>query len=846
MNTPWPRYRLAFVCLMAAVTGVFWRHLFTDDVPFFRDIAFFHFPRAVELRETVRSGLLPLWNHAEHFGEPVIANANYLLFYPTSWLAWILPAAYGFKLHYVLHFFALAAGAFFLARHAGLGPFACFVAGALFVFSGPIMSLGNFYNVLPAAAWIAPAVLACDYLMRNGGWRGATLFAATMTLQLFAGEPFTSIGTTGLTLAWAITFYGDFHAAPWAGANRRLFLRYASSFAILAGLTAVQVFPALYHMRFTERAAQFRYVHTFFWSMHPLKFIEMLLPDFWGAPLADEGVPWLFLEGSEPFFLLSMFIGIVPVALATAALFTRRDRTTLFWAASGVGFVLLALGRFTPLSYVFYDVIPIFRIVRFPVKLILPATLALALLAAIAVDRLMREDAAPASSRGMRWIANALYGLAAFWVAASAFMLLAPATAKSVAAHLAALEFDHERTLRVGSGMMVHRTEILNRASQWIVDVVPLRLAYVVGSTVLAAIVLRTSLAAAAHRRLLVALSLAAVAQLAFTHYWLNPIVTSRFYSDPIPAMRHIPANAGPAPVRIYTQPAFGSASQMGKTLLIDIGKVDFLPPIAQVPYTFRLNMQASWGLAGVENSFTADPEHILLGDQGMVNRIVYDRGMVGVGLTRLLRLGSVDYAFFNQLDAPPGMELIGIAENATTMPARVYRVTDTMPRAYLVSASGAIRTPEPYPAMQLLMSDHFDPRRQVLIDDPQPSTGAADVPAGEARLLRRNSLRTEISATVTQPAYLVLTDSYNPEWVVEVDGQRAPLLRANLMFRGVALQPGEHRVVFRYRPLSLAAGFLVSLLTLVLAASFTLVETVRLRTPRTMHAAADAVSSVS
>ena len=103
------RHRIALAALMLTVAAVFWRHLLSADVLFYRDISYIHFARAVELRTIVRSGAVPLWNPFEHFGEPVAANPNYLLFYPTTWLAWVLPVTYGFKLHYVLHFFALAA-----------------------------------------------------------------------------------------------------------------------------------------------------------------------------------------------------------------------------------------------------------------------------------------------------------------------------------------------------------------------------------------------------------------------------------------------------------------------------------------------------------------------------------------------------------------------------------------------------------------------------------------------------------------------------------------------------------------------------------------------------------------
>ena len=46
-------------------------------------------------------------------------------------------------------------------------------------------------------------------------------------------------------------------------------------------------------------------------------------------------------------------------------------------------------------------------------------------------------------------------------------------------------------------------------------------------------------------------------------------------------------------------------------------------------------------------------------------------------------------------------------------------------------------------------------------------------------------------------------TTSIIPGWEVYVDGERRPILRANLLFRGVEVPPGRHRVEFRFRPLS-------------------------------------------
>jgi uncharacterized membrane protein YfhO len=47
-----------------------------------------------------------------------------------------------------------------------------------------------------------------------------------------------------------------------------------------------------------------------------------------------------------------------------------------------------------------------------------------------------------------------------------------------------------------------------------------------------------------------------------------------------------------------------------------------------------------------------------------------------------------------------------------------------------------------------------------------------------------------------------VLNDVWHPYWIAEVDGQEAPILRANVMFRAVAIPEGRHQVTFRFEPL--------------------------------------------
>ena len=50
----------------------------------------------------------------------------------------------------------------------------------------------------------------------------------------------------------------------------------------------------------------------------------------------------------------------------------------------------------------------------------------------------------------------------------------------------------------------------------------------------------------------------------------------------------------------------------------------------------------------------------------------------------------------------------------------------------------------------------------------------------------------------------LALHETWYPGWIAEIDGRRVPILRADVLFRGVEVPAGRHRVVFRFAPFSL------------------------------------------
>jgi uncharacterized membrane protein YfhO len=83
---------------------------------------------------------------------------------------------------------------------------------------------------------------------------------------------------------------------------------------------------------------------------------------------------------------------------------------------------------------------------------------------------------------------------------------------------------------------------------------------------------------------------------------------------------------------------------------------------------------------------------------------------------------------------------------------------------------------------------------------------------------------RVVIEAHSDEPGILLLTDAAYPGWQATVDGEPVSICRADLLFRTVPLEPGEHRVVFAFRPLGQRVGGAVSgigLVVLVIFSSF-------------------------
>jgi hypothetical protein len=143
----------------------------------------------------------------------------------------------------------------------------------------------------------------------------------------------------------------------------------------------------------------------------------------------------------------------------------------------------------------------------------------------------------------------------------------------------------------------------------------------------------------------------------------------------------------------------------------------------------------------------------------------------------------------------------------------RIYQNMSVFPRIFLVPA--ARTCVDDASAVHLIRSGMVDLRREVIISEcRQLISGVA--PCGNLTVERYGPQRIDVSAQVENPAFLVLTDTYDSDWSVRLDHRKVPLLRADYAFRAVAIGPGTHTIEFRYLPLTVVIGLVLSIIGLI------------------------------
>ncbi len=128
----------------------------------------------------------------------------------------------------------------------------------------------------------------------------------------------------------------------------------------------------------------------------------------------------------------------------------------------------------------------------------------------------------------------------------------------------------------------------------------------------------------------------------------------------------------------------------------------------------------------------------------------------------------------------------------------------DPMPRAFVPRSVVAASVDEAFDAI----AGGIDPQiRSLILGTSMVYEGVLGTAEIIEDLPEKVTVRCETSGT----GYLILADSWYPEWEVSVDGESAALLRANGWMRAVQVPAGEHLVEFSYSSRNVVTGGMIS-----------------------------------
>jgi len=722
---------ILFALLVVAVYAdpLFFRRNFAG-----RDLLAYHLPVESAIHDAYARGRLPVWISEISGGRPLLPNPNAGALYPVRPLLALVSFPAAMRLFPVLHWILSGFGMILLLRSLDASRGAAWIGAVTYVFSGVGVSENLYTNLHPGVAllpWIVWAVRRNAPLPRK-----AVLLGLLFGLDALAGDVF----TTGLALAAAL-FWILLEIEP--GSRRREAAALAGGLGLAALLALPQIVATALWVPETNRAVLgMKIGEVVRFSISPIRLLEFVVPYPFGPTWAADTTR-LWASPIYHFKFLGFYATFFAGALAVIGLVSAwRERSA--GARFGRGFFLFCAALSVPPSLLGGrwlqrpSPIPL----RFPEKFAVGLVFALALLAALAVDRLRRTARLP------RWPLAVAGALALLAVLARAW----PDRAGAFAVRF--IGADGGLAARAGDSLSPSFAE---GGLWWVGSIVGLelfrsrrRLPPVAGLLLLSGAVVGPS------RR---------IAQTFSEEQVLPPTAFARRIArlDPAGQFRTFGES-------LFSSPSALEASAAGS----DPGAID------STRRAWYYNTQTLWGLSTVLN-------HDF--DAGDLSRLESLRRLAGRAA------GFRDSGdFFGALALKWGVRfrdqpaLAGFRRFGGDALQDWDENPNALPDILLVERWR--ETPGPREALAVLSALV---RGEIVIETGASASGSAR--PGRVRVLERSPERLLLLASASDPTWLfVLRDSWTYRTVL-LDGRPVECVPAQLAFTAVVIPAGEHRV---------------------------------------------------
>ncbi|MBM3128726.1 MAG: YfhO family protein [Chloroflexi bacterium] len=404
---------IAILFLASWAPVYFWQAALRQAVFFFGDIFLFFYPTHLAYADALRQGRLPLWEPRMLMGFPLYAEGQISALYPLHPILYgLFPIDLATNYDILLHLSWVAVGTYLFLRVLKLQPASACLGALAFGFGGFFLPRLQHMSVMATASWLPWVLWAWEQHERTRDakkrLRWFALLALFIAMQLLGGHPQFAFMTVLLLCLYALVNWKRDEnlslraiSAKQSPSNpeiassqkpllamTRLRARFFEYFdpprvvlVVLAAtlgalLTAVQLLPTYELSTVSNRAAGLlpQFFHAF--SLRAAHYLMLFHPFLLGDPYPRVSVEVIG------------YIGLLPVILALAAPFVRRDRRVIFFLIIALVALFLGLGDqnafYRGLRY-----LPLFNYFRVPSRFFYWYTFAAAILAALTFDYLL-------------------------------------------------------------------------------------------------------------------------------------------------------------------------------------------------------------------------------------------------------------------------------------------------------------------------------------------------------------------------------------------------------------------------------------------------------------------------
>ncbi len=334
--------------------------------------------------ESLRGGVIPLWNPYQFCGTPFLANGQSAVLYPLNLLFWLLPVYYAFAWSAWLHLSLTGWFTYRFLRRIGLGRIPALCGCVVWQLNSFTIAWIHLPTMLCTTAWLPAILLMCERTLVSGRARFALAAGLALGLSCLGGHPQMFMFVALMTAAYLLA-RGLSRAVGLPIGLRLVRLAWVGGLTAVVGLAlaAAQLLPTLDFLQIAHRAVTIgpESYHGYLGrAFQPVQLAGLLLPHPFGHPGLGTYM------GPENYADYCLYVGVAALFLALAAVLTSRTWYARFYAATALASILIALG--TVLNWPLYHWIPGMASAGGPSRFSILVVFSLSVLVGVGADRL--------------------------------------------------------------------------------------------------------------------------------------------------------------------------------------------------------------------------------------------------------------------------------------------------------------------------------------------------------------------------------------------------------------------------------------------------------------------------